>query len=155
MIVGNMGSDTRMDYTVMGDAVNLGSRLESANKEYGTRIMMSEHTRERVKDSIVDRELDILLVRGRKQPVRVYEVLGRTGETTPGREELWRRYREGLEYYRQRRWEAGIHAFSAGLAIDGDDHPSSTYLRRCKHYLTNPPPLEWDGTFAIGEDTPS
>ncbi|MDP6848039.1 MAG: adenylate/guanylate cyclase domain-containing protein, partial [Kiritimatiellia bacterium] len=111
----------------------------------------SEYTRELVTGRIIDRELDVVLVKGKKKPVRVYEVLGRSGESTPEQEELWELYSEGLSNYRERRWQEGIEAFSAALAIDGNDRPSNTYLRRCKEYLANPPPQEWDGTFSVAK----
>jgi len=149
MIVGNMGSRTRMDYTVMGDSVNLAARLEAANKDYGTWIMMSEFTREQVVGRIESRELDLLRVKGKQKAVRVYQVLARDGEMTQETEELVDLYNQGLKLYREREWEAGIDAFQKALAVDNTDGPTKTYLERCRAYLDDPPPADWDGVWVL------
>ena len=149
MIVGNMGSRTRMDYTVMGDSVNLAARLEAANKTYGTWIMMSEFTREQVIGRIESRELDLLRVKGKQKPVRVYQVLARDGELAPEREKLVHAYNEGLRLYKEREWEAGIEAFQKALVVDNTDGPTKTYLERCRTYLAEPPPADWDGVWVL------
>ena len=149
MIVGNMGSRTRMDYTVMGDSVNLAARLEAANKSYGTWIMMSEFTREHVRGRIESRELDLLRVKGKQKPVRVYQVLARDGELTQGQEERVNLYNEGLKLYRAREWEAGIEVFQKALALDNTDGPTKTYLERCRAYAVEPPPADWDGVWVL------
>ncbi|MBN2407904.1 MAG: CHASE2 domain-containing protein [Elusimicrobia bacterium] len=149
MIVGNMGSKTRMDYTVMGDSVNLGARLESANKEYGTCIMMSEFTKAQVENDIEFRELDALRVKGKKKPVHVYEVMAVKGSLSPDKEKVLALYSEGLKCYKTRKWDEGIRLFEEALKILPEDGPSVTYLSRCKKYKSEPPADDWNGVWEL------
>ena len=148
MIVGNMGSNVRMDYTVTGDAVNLGARLEAANKLYGTHIMMSEFTCNLVRDDIVHRQLDRLRVVGKKQAVRIYEVIARREDVDPRTTELLEVYNRGLAHYADREWQQALDDFGAALELCPNDGPSHTYLERCRAYSVNPPPADWDGVWA-------
>ncbi len=149
MIVGNMGSNVRMDYTVMGDSVNLGARLEAANKVYGTRLMISEFTREKVKDEIECRELDALKVKGKTMPVYVYEVIALKGELPQNKKRVVKLYNQGLECYKNQDWNNSIKLFQEALYIIADDGPSKTYLHRCQEYKKNPPPPDWDGVWEL------
>lgn len=149
MIVGNMGSVKRMDYTVTGDAVNLAARLEAANKQYGTAIMISEHTRKGLAGRLVDRELDSLRVVGKHEPVRIYEVLGRPGEVSAEKNAIVAAYNEGLTHYKARDWRPAVEAFSAAVSMEEEDGPSRTYLDRCRRYLEDPPPPDWDGVWVL------
>ncbi len=150
MVIGNMGSSRIFDYTVMGDNVNLSSRLEGANKVYGTYIMCSEATRKMVEHAIETRELDLLQVKGKTAGVLVHEVICRTGEELPeNRKKALELYARGLEAYKGRRWDEGISLFTDALAADPDDSPSRVYLERCNEFKINPPPEDWDGIFIM------
>jgi adenylate cyclase len=145
MIVGNMGSASRFDYTVMGDSVNLGSRLESANKQYGTTIMIGESTYALARDEVIARELDLVRVKGKAKGVRVYELMGLKGEVPETQREIATLYEQGLALYRERRFQEAHRIFSRLT----EDPPSRIFLNRCNAYLKSPPPEDWDGTYQM------
>ncbi len=150
MVVGNMGATGKFAYTVIGDSVNLASRLEGANREYRTGIMVTHRTYELVKKEIVGRELDRIAVRGRHEPVRVYELLGMKGEeTTDALEHFLTYYAEGMAAYFSRHWQEACTAFEAALAIQPDDYPTQLHLERVHTYRRQPPPDDWDGVFVM------
>lgn len=150
MIIGNMGSRERMDYTVMGDSVNLASRLEGANKQYGTDIMISEFTYEHVRDDVEARELDAIRVKGKAEPVKVYEVLARKSDGLPEKKrKVLEAYNRGLELYKNRRWDEAMETLTEALTYNPDDGPSKIYLERCQEFKENPPPEDWDGVFTM------
>jgi len=154
MALGNFGSRGVFDYTVMGDAVNLGARLEGANKHYHTYIMISEFTHQLIEGEFVVRYLDSLVVKGKTKPVRVYELICRTGESEGPllkNRELLHPYHQGITHYLQREWEAGLAAFEEALQIDSQDGPSLLFRERCLQYLDTPPPADWDGAFVLSE----
>jgi len=149
MMVGNMGSYTRMDYTMLGDAVNVAARLEPLNKIYRTYTMIGEDTYKEAESAVVARELDTVRVVGRADPVVVYELLCRKGELDGELTEMLEQYYRALALYKERRWDEAIAAFGEVLARFPEDGPSQTYLQRCEEYKVNPPAEDWDGVYNV------
>jgi adenylate cyclase len=148
MLVGNLGSKYRFAYGVLGDQVNLGSRLEGLNKAYGTEILIGENTARLVEHSFLLREIDLVRVVGREQPVRIYELLAKAGSSLPSaQEKAFGFYAAGLEAYRQRLWDEALALFKAALTLWPADSPSRTMAERCLIYQKTPPPDEWEGVF--------
>lgn len=148
MVVGNMGSLRRFDYTAMGDSVNLGSRLEGLNKEYGSNIIISEETYKIAKGAIICRELDSVRVKGKDLPVRIYELIG--AQTVPaGMAEIIPLFEKALELYRSRQFDEAILLFRKVLEIKPNDGPSKLFIKRCEEMRIYPPPSDWDGVYTM------
>jgi adenylate cyclase len=148
MMVGNMGSDQRFDYTVMGDEVNLGSRLEGANKNYRTNILLSQFTYERVKDQFVCMEVDRVRVKGKQLPVNIYQLHGHD-RVPEARQNAIVRFDQGLQLYRQQKWDEAVKIFSSVSELDPGLYAADLYIRRCQELKSHPPSPDWDGVFTM------
>ncbi|PKL45533.1 MAG: hypothetical protein CVV41_00620 [Candidatus Riflebacteria bacterium HGW-Riflebacteria-1] len=150
VVVGYMGSlKAQMNFTCMGDGVNLASRLEGANKEYGTMLMVSDATYQKAKHAVTGRFLDFLAVKGKKEPVKVFELVSEIGKEPPGWSELVAMYDRAIQLHLDRKWDEAIATFEEILVRWPDDGPSRTYITRCNEYKQTPPPEGWDGRYIL------
>ncbi|HEY9068660.1 MAG TPA: adenylate/guanylate cyclase domain-containing protein, partial [Candidatus Ozemobacteraceae bacterium] len=149
-MVGFIGSDIQMNFTCLGDGVNLASRLEGANKAYHTLMMVSETTHRQLGESgIRTRLLDFLAVKGKAQPVKVHELIGVEGEEDALWNALLPIYDEGMQRYLARAWDEAEAAFRQVLALRPGDGPATVYLERIGHFRVEPPPDDWDGRYIL------
>ena len=154
MVTGNMGSEARMNYTMMGDNVNTAARLESSAKQYGIYIQIADSTYQSVKDKVVVRDLDNVVVMGKNEPVKVWELISEIGQEPDQYKKILPAYHEALDLYKNQEWSKAIEAFKASDALEDmfggrKTNPSRIYIPRCEHYLENPPGDDWDGVWTL------
>ena len=154
LVTGNMGSTMRMNYTMMGDTVNLAARLEASAKQYGIYIQVAEETYAACKDKFIWRDLDYVIVMGKTEPAQVFELISEEQNMPPGYDKLLPAYNEALKLYRNQDWVKAIDAFKASDELEDmfpgrKTNPSKIYIPRCEHYRDNPPGDEWDGSWAL------
>jgi adenylate cyclase len=151
MVVGNMGTKRKMDYTMMGSHVNLAARLEGVNKQYGTWILTSEATQSKAGDDIFTRRLDRVRVVGINEPVRLYEIIDEASQTPAEVKEAVEVFHSGLTWFEKKDWARASKDFSTVLRTNPEDGPAKKYLQRCNEFKTKPPADSWDGVFNLSE----
>jgi len=148
VVFGSVGARSRMDFTSIGDTVNLAARLEGANKAYGSKAIITEAVFEKLKDSFVCRELDFIKVKGKNEPVRIYEILQTKAAAVDKLFEIKDLFEKGLAAYRKQSWDKAEEMFQL-CNEKYQDMPSVVFLDRISHFKTNPPPKKWDGVFEM------
>jgi len=154
MVTGNMGSTMRMNYTMMGDTVNLAARLEASAKQYGIYIQVADESYKACKDKFIWRDLDYVIVMGKSEPAQVFELISEAGKMPAGYDKLLPAYHEAVKLYRNQDWKKAIEAFKASDELEDmfpgrKTNPSRIYIPRCEHYRDNPPGDDWDGSWAL------
>jgi adenylate cyclase len=149
MVAGNMGTENKMNYTIMGNAVNLAARLEGVNKQYGTAILASEATVRETGSHLLYRKLDRVRVVGINEPVRLCELVEIAEQASPEQKKLVTVFHAALDHFEQRNWKQAAEGFKEGLAIKPDDNPSKIYYERCVEFFKKPPNDTWDGVYNL------
>lgn len=152
VISGNIGCSKRMEFTAIGDGVNLGARLEGASKIYGTDIVISESTYRPCADRVWARELDFIKVKGKNRPVAVYELIGlKSDPISTQKQQVMEEYEKARQHYLNRKFASAVAGFAKVLEIDSRDKSASLHIERCQHWLTHPPTDDWDGAWTLTE----
>jgi adenylate cyclase len=154
MVTGNMGSTMRMNYTMMGDTVNLAARLEASAKQYGVYIQVSESTYKVVKDKFDWRFLDYVRVKGKQLPVKVYELIAEKGKMNDTDKVVIEAFSQAQELYFKQDWDNAINGFKEGKELEDmfpgrSENPSNVYLKRCYQLKEDPPEKDWDGVWVL------
>jgi len=150
-VVGNMGSQNRMDYTMMGDTVNTAARLEGVNKVYGCYTLVSKNTYlpASANGSIFGRELDSVLLMGKTEPIDIYELIGFTDDIDDVTKTMVKYYAEALHAYREQKWVTAIALFEKAKALFPEDKAILTMLQRCREFKSSPPSEKWNSAFKL------
>ncbi|HPG85993.1 MAG TPA: adenylate/guanylate cyclase domain-containing protein, partial [Spirochaetales bacterium] len=151
MVVGNMGTERKMDYTIMGNAVNLAARLEGVNKQYGSWILMSDATYQEAGEEFLARRLDRVRVVGINTPVQLWELVGLKADTDEGTLDFLARFEEAHKTFDGRDWKKAARLLSALAAERPDDGPTKSYIKKCEVFTLKPPASDWDGVFSLTE----
>jgi class 3 adenylate cyclase len=149
MVAGNMGTKNKMNYTVMGNSVNLAARLEAVNKQYGTSILTSIDTIRETGDNLLYRYLDCVQVVGIEQPVRLCELINMVDDASVEQKKQVKIFHEALDFFEKRQWLQASQGFNEVLAINKDDNPAKIFIERCKKYLIHPPAVNWNGVYKL------
>jgi adenylate cyclase len=152
VVVGTLGAPTAKSFAAIGDVVNLASRLEGVNKAYRTTVILAEDTYRLAQSAVEAREIDTVIVAGKSEPVRIFELLGKVSELDPSQAELRDVYADGLAAYRRQDWDAAEQRFNACTRLRASDGPAGVLRERCVAFRAAPPPPDWDGVWHLTEE---